>query len=244
MTRALRASALALGLAAHAALAAIPAPETIARAAADASRAQGRARAFSFALAVRPGGAEPGALPIAEGELLVDPAGKARLELRHQDGFVERQLRTSGGLVAARDAAPLESPHPLAPPLWPLLASTGGGLLAQLGELGGDPAQIALGHDGERDCYVLGGKQAGASIWVDKDTQQVARVDLADGTRYRFLAWATRGGALLPGRIEIETPALGFVLELTSAAPATPAADAFAEAWLGGAAQASPPPAP
>lgn len=234
MRRAVRAlfSAALLG-AATAALGAVPLPETVARAAAEASRAQGRTRVFSFAVSAR-AGSEPGSSGalVAEGELLADAAGQARLELRHVDGFVERQLRRIGGLVAARDGERLDGPHPLAPPFWVLQAGTGGELLARLGELGGDPAQIALGYDGERDCYVLGGKQGGASIWVDKDTHQVVRIDLGDGTRYRFLAWARRGGAELPGRIEIETPQLGFTLELPSAAPAKPAPGAFSEAWL------------
>lgn len=250
MRRALCAAALAALCCAIAApaFAAIPLPETIARAAADASLAQGRTRAFAFAVKARPSlseasspasGARSEGSPersssgvIAEGELLADPAGQVRLSLRHQDGFVERQLRRSGGLLAARDGERIEGPHPLAPPFWVLQASTGGALLARLGELGGDPARVELGYDGEHDCYVLGGRQGGASIWVDKDTQQVVRIDLGDGTKYRFLAWSMRDGAQLPGRIELETPVLSFVLELTSAAPATPAADAFSESWL------------
>jgi hypothetical protein len=236
MRRALRAGALGALLCAIGApaFAAIPLPETIARAVADASRAQGRARAFTFAVKARPGAADEDTAGgfTAEGELVADPAGQVRLALRHQDGFVERQLRRGGGLTAARDGEPIEGPHPLAPPFWVLQASTGGALLAWLGELGGDPAQVALGYDGSHDCYVLGGKARGASIWIDKDTQQVVRIDLGDGTTYRFLVWTARGGALLPGRIELETPVLSFVLELSSAAPVTPAADAFSEAWL------------
>jgi len=207
----------------------IPAPETVARAAADASRAQGRNKSFRFDVAVR---TNPAAAPIARGELLASPSGSARIELRHDEGFSERQLRRASGLGATRDGEPLADAHPLAPPFWALQAATGGELLARLGELGGSPALIALGYDGARDCYVLGGSGGGAAIWVDKDTYQVARVDLADGTKVRFLAWASRGGAILPGTIEIETSALTFTLELTNAAVATPAVDAFAEAWL------------
>ena len=209
------------------ALAHIPASETVARAAADTSRGQGRARVFSFAVSVS---TSPDGDPIAKGELLADPGGSTRIELRHADGFAERQIRRTGGLAASRDGEPLAEPHPFAPPFWLLQAATGGELLAHLGELGGDPSQIALGYDGARDCYVLGG--SGASLWIDKDSYRVARVDLADGTKLRFLAWATRSGALLPSRIEIETPALTFTLELTNAAPATPAPDAFSDAWL------------
>jgi hypothetical protein len=91
---------------------------------------------------------------------------------------------------------------------------------------------IALAYDGARDCYAIGGAGGGPAVWVDKDTYQVARVDLADGTQVRFLAWASRGGAVLPGTIEIATPTLELSIELTNAAPATPAADAFSEAWL------------
>jgi len=231
VTRAARAllAAMALLVAASAALAHIPDPETVARAAADASRAQGRNKPFSFSVAVR---TSLESAPIARGELLVDPAGAARIALRHEEGFTERQIRRASGLSAARDGEPLASPHPLAPPLWVLLAATGGELLARAGELGAAPSVIALAHDGARDCYAIGGVAGGPAVWVDKDTYQVARVDLADGTQVRFLAWASRGGAVLPGTVEIETPTLELSLELTNAAPATPAADAFSEAWL------------
>jgi hypothetical protein len=223
--------AAALLLAAGAADARIPAAESVARAAADASRAQGRNKPFSFAVAVR---SSLDSAPIARGELLVDPTGAARIELRHEEGFVERQLRRASGLSATRDGAPLEDPHPLAPPLWLLQAATGGELLARAGELGAAPGTIALAYDGVRDCYAIGGAAGGAAVWIDKDTYQVVRIDLADGTKVRFLAWASRAGAVLPGTIEIETPTLTFTLELTNAALATPAADAFSDAWLSG----------
>ncbi len=231
MTRAARAAlfAVALFAAASAAFARIPASETVARAAADASRAQGRNKPFRFAVAVR---SSIDSAPIARGELLADPTGATRLELRHDEGFVERQLRRASGLSASRDGEPLDDAHPLAPPLWLLQAATGGELLARAGELGAAPGTIALAHDGARDCYVVGGAAGGPSVWIDKDTYQVVRADLADGTKVRFLAFSSRGGAVLPGTIEIETPSLTFTLELTSAAPAAPAADAFADAWL------------
>ena len=231
MTGGCRALLVAAGLIAVAssALAHIPAAEVVARAAADASRAQGRNKPFSFAVAVR---SSPESASIAGGELLASPTGAARIELRHEEGFVERQLRRASGLTATRDGQPLATPHPLAPPFWLLQAATGGELLARAGELGAAPGVIALGYDGARDCYVIGGAAGGPSVWIDTSTHQVARVDLADGTKLRFLAWASRGGAILPGAIEIETPSLTFTLELTNAAPTTPAADAFSDAWL------------
>jgi hypothetical protein len=229
---------------ASAALARIPDAETVARAAADASRAQARNKPLRFDVAVRSSAGcardffgrsdsacDPSA-PIARGELWVDPKGAARIELRHVEGFRERQLRRATGLLAARDGEPLEAPHPLAPPLWLALAGTGGELLARAGELGAAPGVIALGHDGVRDCYVIGGAAGGPALWIDKDTYQVARVDLADGTKLRLLDWASRGGAVLPGTLEIETPSLRFVLELTNPNPAAPAADAFGDGWL------------
>jgi len=222
-------AATALAGAASVAFAHVPAPETVARAAAEASRAQGRSKPLRFAVAVR---STPESAPIARGELLADPGGAARLELHHEEGFTERQLRRASGLSASRDGEPIEDPHPLTPPFWILQAATGGELLARAGELGAAPGAIALGYDGARDCYVVGGAGGGPAVWIDTDTHQVARVDLADGTRVRFLAWASRGGAVLPGTIEIETPSLTFTLELTNAAPATPAADAFSDAWL------------
>lgn len=246
MTRTLAALlALALSLAgANAAFARIPDAETVARAAADANRAQGRNKPLRFDVVVRSsagcardffGGRDPAcdpSAPIARGELLVDPKGAARIELRHLEGFSERQLRRASGLVAARDGEPLDAPHPLAPPLWLAFAGTGGELLARAGELGAAPGVIALGYDGLRDCYVIGGASGGPAVWIDKDTYQVARVDLADGAKLRLLAWASQGGAILPGTLEVETPSLTFTLELTNPKPATPAADAFADGWL------------
>jgi hypothetical protein len=233
MKRAARALCVAATLLAASvgAAARIPSPETVARAAADASRAQGRAKAFRFTVTVR---ATPESPPLAHGELLVDPAGAARIELRHAEGFVERQIRRPSGLAAARDGERLEAPHPLAPPLWPALAATGGELLQRAGELGAAPGAIGLAHDGARDCYVLGGIAGGASVWIDEETHQVARVDLADGTQARLLAWTSRGGAVLPGAVEVETPGLSFTLELTGAAATTPGPDDFSDAWLAG----------
>ena len=216
-------------LAAGAARAHIPAVDSVARAAADASRTQARNKPFAFAVALR---TAAGAAPIARGELLADPSGSVRLELRHDEGFNERQTRGTGGLRGARDGELEEAPRPLAPPLWLLQTATGGELLSRAGELGAAPGVIALGYDGARDCYVIGGVSGGPALWIDKDNYQVVRADLADGTKYRFLAWAARAGAVLPGRIEIETPSATFELELSDAKPATPASNAFADAWL------------
>ncbi len=228
----LRALALPALLAlAAAAFAYLPGVDPVARATADAARAQGRARTLVFDVTARSSGA--GGV-LAQGRLLTDPSGVARLELRHLDEFVERQLRRASGLEATRDGAPLPDARPLTPPFWLLQAASGGTLLAELAELGGDPAAIALGHDGPHDCYVLGGK-GGASVWVDMETYQIARIDLADGTHYRFGAYlASPGPLIVPSRVDVESGALSLVLELSQPAPAKPAPSAFSPAWLQG----------
>lgn len=212
------------------ALAFIPEAAPIARAAAKGNRVARRAQTLELDVTVRRAGVEE---PLARGTLLASPDSRARLRLRHRRGFEERQLRRSGGLSGARDGVLLDRPHPLLPPFWVWQARTGSRLLAELGELGGDPGRVAMGYDGAHDCYVLGGRP-GVSFWVDQDDLVVVRIDAAGGVTYRV--GPTMGpdkGVRVPAWIEVEAPGLPPTrLEVTGARPVTPDAGAFAPAWL------------
>ena len=221
-------AALAL-LGGAAALAYVPPAERIARTVVDANRLHGRAQPLALAVAVR----GEGDAQLAAGSLLSDPRGVARLELVHSAGFVERQLRRGRSLEASRDGARLPDPHPLLPPLWLLQANPGATLQMRIAELGGDPDTVALGFDGDHDCFVLGGRTAEASYWLDQETLAPVRIDLPGGVRYRLGPPQSRGAIELPAWITLEAPGrppVTLAIEAARAESAGP--DAFAPDWL------------
>jgi hypothetical protein len=221
-------AALAL-LGAAAAFAYVPPAERIARSVADASRLHGRAQPLAITVGVR----GEGDAPIATGTLLTDPRGVARLELTHSAGFVERQLRRGKSLAASRDRSQLPDPLPLLPPLWVLQASPGANLQLRIAELGGDPNAIALGFEGDHDCFVLGGRTAEFSYWLDQDTLAPVRIDLAGGVHYRLGPPVARGRIELPAWITLEAPGHAPVtLTIDAARVESAAPDAFAPEWL------------
>ncbi len=208
-------------LLASAALAWIPKAEIVSQAAANANAAGGRARALTLTVVVRREG-EPE--PIARGTLTSDPSGVAKLELRHASGFNEKQVRRGKDLEVTRDGEPVESPRPLLPPFWLLQAKTGGELQSRLLELGGEPALVALGHEGDHDCTVLGGRQGGPALWIDQDSQAPVRIDLGPATHYRFGPLQSQGGISVPLWIAVEAQELPPLrIEIDGAKPAAPA---------------------
>ena len=216
-------------LGAAAALAYVPPAERIARTVADANRLHGRAQPLALTVVVR----GEGDVPLASGTLLADPRGVARLELTHSAGFVERQLRRGRSLEASRDRARLPDPHPLLPPLWLLQASPGATLQMRIAELGGDPDAVALGFDGDHDCFVLGGRTAEASYWVDQETLAPVRIDLPGGVSYRLGPPLARGAIELPAWITLEAPGRPPVtLAIEGARVEAAPPDAFAPDWL------------
>ena len=223
------AAVLLVALGAVAALAYVPPIDRIARTIADANRAHGRAQPLLLKIVVR----GEGDAQLATGTLLTDPNGVARLELSHANGFLERQLRRGRNLEASRDRSPLADPHPLLPPLWLLQAGQGAALQTRIAELGGDPNAVALGYDGDHDCYVLGGRSAEASFWVDHDSLAPVRIDLPGGVHYRLGPPRTQGGIELPAWVTLEAPGRPSVtLAIEAARPEPPAAEAFAPDWL------------
>ena len=216
-------------LAAAAALGYVPPAERIARSVADTNRLNGRVQPLALSVSVR----GEGEAQLATGTLLSDPRGVARLELVHSAGFVERQLRRGKSLEASRDHAALPDPLPLLPPLWVLQASPGATLQTRIAELGGDPAAVALGLDGDHDCFVLGGRSAEASYWVDQETLAPVRIDLPGGVRYRLGPPQRRGAIELPAWVTLEAPGRPPVtLAIESAHVEAASPDAFAPGWL------------
>jgi hypothetical protein len=222
-------AAALLILVAAAALAYIPPVERVAARAADTNRLGGRAQALALSVVVR----GEGDATLAKGTLLSDPRGMARLELAHSAGFVERQLRRGRGFEASRGGEPLADAHPLLPPLWVLQASPGAELMARIAELGGDPNVIALGFEGDHDCFVLGGRTSGASYWVDQDSFAAVRIDLPGDIHYRLGPPQRRGAIELPGWVTLEAPGRPPVtLAIESARVETAPPDAFSPGWL------------
>jgi hypothetical protein len=223
---------LALGcgaLLAAAALAYVPPAERIARTVADASRQHGRAQALALKVVVR----GEGDVELASGTLHSDPRGAARLELTHTAGFVERQLRRGRNLEGTRNRAPIEDLLPLLPPLWLLQTGSGATLQTRIAELGGDADAVALGFDGDHDCYVLGGRAAEASYWVDQDSLAPVRIELPGGVRYRLGPPRSQGGIEFPAWITLEAPGRPpLTLAIEGARPEALPPDAYAPAWL------------
>ncbi len=216
-------------LAAAAALAYVPPADRVARTLADANRAHGRTRPLAIRVSLE---GEGGAV-LATGTLLSDPRGAARLEVTHASGFVERQLRRGKSLEASRDGALISDPVPLLPPLFLLQTEPGATLQTRIAELGGGADVIALGHDGDHDCYVLGGKGAAASYWVDQETLAPVRIELPGGVRYQLGPPRTQGGIELPAWIALEAPGRPALrMKLEGARAEAPAPDAFDPAWL------------
>jgi hypothetical protein len=229
LSRAGAALAAALCLTAWAALAYIPPAERIARAVAETNRALGRARTLELDVSFeRENGEE-----LAAGSLLSDPNGSARLEVKHATGFVERQLRRGKALEASRDGSPIRDPHPLLAPLFLLQAEHGAVLQTRIAELGGSPDAVALGHDGDHDCYVLGGKDAAASYWVDQESLLPVRIDLPGGVRYRLGSPLMHDGIQRPSSITIEAPGRSALrMQIREARAKTAPPGAFDAAWL------------
>lgn len=158
----LRAGAASAGLAAAAAWLAVATPvgayipqaSKIAAAVAAQNRDADRSEQVGVRVVLRDAGGEV----MAEGRLLSDPRGSARLELREEDGSIERHLLRGGRHLAARDGEMLDRARPLVPPLYLLQAASAAALREQLAALGADPDEVALGHTELHDCYVLGGR--------------------------------------------------------------------------------------
>ena len=91
----------------------IPSPQRIAAAVAEANRSAGRLGVLEVKVALYLGESEQ---PVATGELLSDPGGRSRLELRSSEGVVERHLLRGRELLVSRDRRSVDAPRPFLPP--------------------------------------------------------------------------------------------------------------------------------
>ena len=217
----------------------VPQSDRIAAAVAAANRSAGRLGVLKLEVALY---LEASEQPVATGELLSDPGGLARLELRGSGGVVERHLFRGGELLARRDGSVLDAPRPFLPPLFLLQAKSGDGLTAVLSILGVSAHEVALGYEGEHDCYVLGGRTSShrpavqsprPSFWVDQESLEPVRIDRGDGVRFRLGSPTAFGSVRLPSRIEI-SDSHGFLahLEILSAQEVSASAESFRPGWL------------
>jgi len=173
-----------------------------------------------------------GTAAVGQGRLDSDPQARARMELRHQSGFVERHLRRSGGVSATRDGQELASPRPLLAPLWIFQAGSREDWLARVAELGVNTRRMALGYDGNHDCYVIGDKASKAALWVDQEALTAVRLDL-DGVVYRFGPPAADDGLAFPSWLSVEGEDMEqVVFELGAARAGSAGPDAFRSEWL------------
>ncbi len=220
------------------ALAYVPRADRIAQAVAEHNRAAGRSQrlVLEVALLGQEGEVE------ARGELVSDPRGFARLELRHRDGSRERFLIRGGRMGASRDGERLRKPRPLLPPLYLLQSDSEPALRAALLALGADPDRAELGHTDRADCYVIGGRAAPGrarrddpvALWVDQETFEAVAIHRGDGVRYRLGPIVDHGGLRLPAWVEIEADDDDepLRLEIRGAVPADASPGAFDPGWL------------
>jgi hypothetical protein len=217
----------------------VPPQEKIAAAVAQANRQAGRLRVLEVGVALYRGASEK---PVATGELLSDRGGRSRLELRSPRGDLERHLLRGGKLLASRDRRIINAPRPFLFPFFLLQAGSGEALTASLLTLGVSAHEVALGYQGKRDCYVLGGRapSSGAAalslrpaLWVDQESLEPVRFDRGDGVRFRLGPSASFGSVRLPSWIEA-SDLHGFVarLEVLSAQEVPTSSEPFRPGWL------------
>jgi hypothetical protein len=131
---------------------------------------------------------------------------------------------------------------PFLPPFFLLQAKSGDVLMASLVALGVSAHEVALGYEGEHDCYVLGGRvpSSGAAVlsqrpalWVDQESLEPVRIDRGDGVRFRLGAPTSFGPVRLPSWIEISDPR-GFLarLEVLGAQEVSTSSESFRPGWL------------
>ena len=225
----------------------IPNPDRIANAIAEQNRAAGRAQRLALEVTLV---GEDGVVE-AEGELLSDPAGYARLELRRRNGSLERYLLRGGRFGATRDLRRMGRARPLLPPLFLLQIDTEPALRGALRALGGDPDDVALGHTEREDCYVLGGRDVPrvrergffgrapqqrsdrVSLWVDQESFEAVVIERGAGVRFRLGPTRDHAGLRVPTWIDIELRGdEPLRLEIHGPIPVDASAEAFDPSWL------------
>jgi hypothetical protein len=152
-----------------------------------------------------------------------------RLGARVSDGRGGRWLLREGRLAAGTQPLP-----PWVPELDVLLAPDLPALGTLLAALGIDASVNELGRCGERDCFVLGGRSAGAQLWLDKDSFEIVELRLANQRRIEYAEPKAWSGARFPAEIRIHDE-WGKIatLSVQAAGPARDLrADDFSARWV------------
>ena len=167
----------------------------------------------------------------ATGRPLLEPTGRARLELTFADGRRELHERSPAGYLVTRDGVRVERALPLLPPAQLLQAPTEAEVAAALQLLGGEPERVDLGISGGQDCWVLGGRDPGPfdanrrpSYWFALEARRPVRIDEGDEARFRLGAPVKHeSGVFLPAWIVVEAPGRPpWRIDVQRVAPATP----------------------
>jgi len=130
----------------------VPSPQRIAEAVVEVNESAGRTQPLAFELRVQIGERDA----VATGQLVVDPAGYARLELRAPGGLVERHLLRDGETRATRNGELLEEHRYFLPPLYVLQAESSEQLQGLLEGMAVEFERIGLAECGDEDCLVVG----------------------------------------------------------------------------------------
>lgn len=196
----------------------VPSATDLAKLIAERNRASKRAAPLRLSVFVKDGSGKKLARGVAE----IQPGGGSRVELDYRDGHREIHERSGdgyrieGGEGVRGDAAPAASwrgeraDYPLLPPFGLLQATSPERVLALLRGLGGDPMRVGLGLDGDRDCWVLGGRDAGSfepgarpALWIHQESRELIRIDAGDAVSYRLGPVVAFGAIRLPKWIEV-----------------------------------------
>ena len=108
------------------------------------------------------------------------------------------------------------------------------GISSWLSAAGVDLRRNTLARCGNADCFVLGGRDRRAQLWVDKDQFDVLRFVTPDGRSVLFEDYRDWSGLRFPARILIrdgEIPIAELEIHEVSPAPELDGAD-FSRRWL------------
>jgi len=152
------------------------------------------------------------------------------LGARVSDGRGGRWLIAHGRTVAGT-----QTPAPAwLPDLEPLVLKQEGELKSWLAGEGIDLGKNELARCGDGDCWVLGGRQATAQLWVEKGALEVRRVVGSHPARLEFADWREFGKVRFPGRIEIAEAAgpPAATLTVQTVTQIALSADDLSPAWV------------
>jgi hypothetical protein len=121
------------------------------------------------------------------------------------------------------------------PDLTPLVLRHESELRAWLAAEGIDVAHNELARCGDADCWVLGGRQGAAQLWIEKSALELRRIVRAHPPSTAFEAWQAFEKVRFPARIELSDdsgPVATLAVESVSAIALGPSD--FSPAWVQG----------